>query len=194
MVKLSELIDLHTAFKSEYGPADDLVSYLARPRVFTKNYDYLTARRALMDRTPKDSVPQIGWIPQDQNLMLLRFDLLANNNKAYRIAMQKSPNHDELEDFGNIKPCWSTLFSVKSFLMDHPDVAKKYRGFLPFGSEVSKYANTLLSRPRKLPLASHNLRDHVWLKDISNEMSDFLGIPTVEVNNIMYLKGLGIVS
>lgn len=194
MVELSELIDLHAIFKNEYGPADDLVSYLARPRVFQRNYDYLTARRALIDRTPKDSVPQIGWIPQDQNLMLLRFDLLSNNNKAYRIALNRFPQHKELEEFSVIKPCWSTLFAVKSYLMDHPSTAKEYRGFLPFGSEVAKYANTLQSRPRKLPLNSHNLKDHVWLKEISNEMSDFLGVPSVEVNNIMYLKGLEIAS
>jgi hypothetical protein len=85
------------------------------------------------------------------------------------------------------EPGWSTLFPLKLFLINHPDLAKKYRGMLPFGSQVIKFYN-------EVPLgekitSTPSFKDHVRLMDFTNALADQTGSTTVSLNNEMYLEG-----
>lgn len=190
---LKSLIDLHTAFNNKYGIGNNLLHYLAQPKINQTSFDFEAAKRALTERQHPDDLIVIRMVPQDVAIFKKRAGFLATNNEAYLIAMNQDPTIEQLEKFSYMLPCWSVLFPIKHYLMHHVEKAKKYRGFLPFGSEVVKYVNNL---EEKRSAGSHayvavspSYADHVWLQQLTNTMSDFNSICTIELNNVMYLEG-----
>jgi len=117
-----------------------------------------------------------------------RIKLISTNNKAYHLAMKTNPTADDLEDFARIDPCFATLFPVKCYLSDHLEVAKDYKGMLPFGREVIKYYNTLVPNAMAVK-GSPGFRDHMHLMDLSNRKAALMGVPSITINNLMYNFG-----
>jgi hypothetical protein len=69
------------------------------------------------------------------------------------------------------------------------DKAMAYNGFLPYGSAVIAFVNSLESRPKDIS-SNPTYAEHVYLRDISNREAQAFNTPSVEINNIMYLRGL----
>jgi len=193
MAKLSAIIDLHSAFNNKYGIGNNLTHYLAQPKILQTTFDFEAALRALTERQHPDDLELMKMAPQDVAIFKKRASLLATNNDAYLIAMQRDPTVEQLEKFSFMMPCWSTLFPIKHYLMHHVEKAKVYRGFLPYGSEVVKYVNNLAERrlagSHSYVPTSPSYADHVHLQQLTNTMSDFTGTCTIELNNMMYLDG-----
>jgi hypothetical protein len=183
-----DLVKLHQSLSNSLsGPKPDytrLIDYLAYVQTRGLGSDRLIL--ALENRVPFDQL-DIELSIKDSNLVKKRIDLLASNNTAYRIAMTSNPTALELEQFSFISPCWSLLFPVVVFLIQHPEQAKTYRGFFPFGNEVIKFFHEA-----KLGIeikGSPNAADHVRLRIAINHIADHTGMTTVMVANEMYLEG-----
>jgi len=166
------------------GP--DLIHYLAQPRAHSTQFDYATAYRELRGRTHEDDMSPLGYAPTDYTVFKARYRHLANNNTAYRIACKRNPTVPELEKFASTRPQWAILWPVKVYLQHHMALAREYRGMLPFGSEVIRFLNERMGM--ELPVTP-SATDHVMLRDLSNGMAEALGIPTVVVNDVMYILG-----
>jgi len=190
MINLHSLFNLHADFNQyDYGIGDNLIHYFAHPRIPLPTFDFAAAVDAFTKRQHPDDMNQLKMAPQDVSIFRKRAGLLATDNRAYYIATHRDPTTLQLEEFSLIQPCWSTLFPLKHFLMHHPKQAKEYKGLLPYGSEVVKYVNVKIkTKPHNIP-TSPDYSDHVFLQHITNEMSEFTGISTVEINNMMYLQG-----
>ena len=193
MISLIELLDLHASFDNQYGIGDNLLHYLAMPRIFHNGFDFQESKRVLMERQHPEHLDAIKMAPNDVAIFKKRASLLSSNNEAYRIATSSDPSQRSLEDFSYMMPGWSTLFPLKHYLMHHLDMAEVYRGFLPFGAPVIELVNSLAS-PRLKITASPDYADHKYLQEISLRMSRLWKICPIEVNNIMYLKGRRLVK
>lgn len=194
MVALQSLIDLHASFNNEYGIGDNLAHYLAMPRINHNGFNFEEAKRAYAERhifgdTSDKRQFVIGMAPADVSIFKKRSEILSGSNKAYRIAMTKNPSVEDLKDFSYLSAGWACLFALKHYIMHHMELAWGYDGLLPFGSAVVAFVNTLGTRPNDIP-TSPSYADHVYLQNISNRESLALRMPSVEINNIMYLKGL----
>lgn len=187
---LFDLCDLHKSF-DDYGRHDRLIDYLAQPRISlgeNKGEFVKKCLKYLENRIPFDQIPQgLGYAPNDSTIFKNRFDLMATDNEAYVIAMKILPTVEELEEFSHIRPCWAILFPLKIFLVFHVRYAKKYRGFLPFGSPVKEFYNQLKIGPEIKNSAS--FVDHEKLAKFTNEIAMHTGCTSVFINNEMYLEG-----
>ena len=192
MVALSALMALHAAFDNLYGIGNNLLHYMAMPRIFNKGFKFEEAKRVLFERQHPDKLEVIGMAPQDVSVFKKRASLLANDNEAYRIAVMANPSIPELIKFSYMMPCWSILYPLKHYIMHHMELARDYNGFLPYGSAVIAFVNALNSKPGAVSTTSPSYADHVYLQEISNRESIGLNIPSVEINNMMYLQGIKI--
>jgi hypothetical protein len=190
MLELHELLNLQSDFNQyQYGIGNNLIHYFAHPRIPQPTFIFANAINSFVKRQHAESLDQMRMAPQDVSIFKKRAGLLATNNAAYYIASKEYPAVQELYDFSLIQPCWSILFPLKHYLLHHPETARNYRGLLPFGSEVVKYINKMIKNKPKPVLASPDVADHVFLQQITNSMSDFTGMTTVTINNVMYLEG-----
>ena len=189
MVSLSAIMALHAAFNNLYGIGSNLLHYLAMPRIFHNGFNFEEAKRVLFERQHPDKLDAINMAPADVSIFKKRAELLADNNKAYRIATLEGPSVEELIDFSYLAPNWSVLFALKHYIMHHMDVAMDYKGFLPYGSAVIAFVNSLESKTRDIP-SNPDYADHVYLRDITNREALAFNMPSVEINNVMYLRGL----
>jgi len=168
--------------------ANNLLSYLARPRCFIEG----VAEKAVEHfrrRTPFTEC-HLGFAPQDSKIYKKRFQLLNHKNRAFQIAIKENPTVEELEEFSMIDPCWSILFPLKAMLHDHVELAQVYRGFLPFGRTVIAFFNSLdIKDPIK---GTPTFKDHVDLQELSNKLADLYACSSIIVNNEMYLEGMKI--
>jgi hypothetical protein len=115
---------------------------------------------------------------------------LNHNNRAFLIAIKKNPTIEELEEFSLIEPCWSILFPLKAYLHDHPEMAIKYKGLVPFGKTVIVFFNSLdITEPIS---GTPSFGDHVALQEFTNKLADLHGCSTIIINNEMYLEGMKI--
>ena len=73
------------------------------------------------------------------------------------------------------------------------DKALAYNGFLPYGSAVIAFVNSLESRPKDIS-SNPNYAEHVYLRDITNREALAFNMPSVEINNVMYLRGLKLLN
>jgi hypothetical protein len=188
MATLKGLMDLHSSFNNRFGIGDNLIHYLAQPKIDHSGFNFEEAKTLFRNRQNPGILTAINAAPQDVLVFKKRYELLANNNEAYRIASSTTPSIEELIAFSFIVPRWSIIFPLKHYLMHHWDKAKQFTGFLPFGSAVIAFVNSLESRPRDMG-SNPDYADHVYLQTISNEESRIWGIPSIEINNRMYLDG-----
>jgi hypothetical protein len=131
--------------------------------------------------------------PRETTVFKTRFDTLSSNNKAFRIATSTSISVADCEDFSYIKPGWALLFPLKMSLIAHPQLARNYFGFLPFGSEVIAWFNFVMADQkfsRNYQVGTQpTLADHVLLQDYSKTLAIHHGMTTVAVNHYMYMEG-----
>jgi hypothetical protein len=130
--------------------------------------------------------------PADVAIFKKRADLLSSNNEAYRIAVKINPSVEELIAYSYTAPRWSILYPLKHYIMHHMDLAGGYTGFLPFGSAVIVFMNSIKDL-RAIP-DSPTYADHAYLQTISNREAKTFNMPSVEINNIMYLRGKKILN
>lgn len=156
------------------------LAWLGDDDVTNKCYDLM------LKRTPYDKAPQLGIKPQDTTVCKTRMDLLSANNKAYELAVKINPTKDDLNEFILTKVCHSTAFPVKLYLLDHPQMAKTYRGFQPIGKDVAKFYNKYFDDKLSSTL---DFEDHVKFKNMVNRLSDLTGLSTVAIDHIMYCMG-----
>ena len=164
----------------------NLLSYLAWSA--RAGFDYKTCYEEFFQRVPIDHTSHYGFNNWESHLFSRRVKLLSSNNKAYEIAVKINPSAKDLEEFSKIDPCFSTLYPIKLYLHDHPDVATEYRGMLPFGGEVVRYYNTIVPADMMVK-GSPSFKDHINLREISNRKAILLGMPSITINNIMYNFG-----
>jgi hypothetical protein len=188
MVSLQALIDLHASFDNHFGIGDNLIHYLAQPPHDHNGINFEVIKLGFVNRQNNNVLTEFKIAPQDVMIFQKRFSLLANDNEAYRIALSTSPSVEELIAFSYIQHGWSVLFPVKQYLMHHPDKAKDYTGFQPYGGPVIAFVNSLESKLRDIP-ASPSYADHSYLQQITNREARVWGMPSVEINNVMYLRG-----
>lgn len=165
---------------------DNLLHYLARPRCNMEGVAE-KALQAFKRRIPFTEC-SLGFAPQDSKIYKKRFQLLNHNNRAFQIAIKENPTIEELEEFSLIEPGWSILFPLKAFLHDHPKMAVKYRGLVPFGKTVMAFFNALeIGEPVK---GTPSFGDHIALQELTNKLADLHGCSTILINNLMYLEGM----
>lgn len=203
MIRLPELIAFHAMFQDAYGVGRNLLSYLSRPRItHVKNFQYDKCYNEMLSRTTVTDKSYLGHAPQDDKIFVVRYALMFSNNDFYRLAVKDDPTVEDLETYSLIDPKWSTLFPLKHYLMHHMEKAKAYRGLLPFGGAVKSYFNKLgLTQGQSGRddngggailwniTGSPTYADHVMLQKVTNEMADAMGMPSVTINNVMYLHG-----
>jgi hypothetical protein len=193
MVSLSAIIDLHGLFHNIYGIGDNLLHYLAQPRIFTSSFNFPESKRILYERQHPDKLDPIKMAPADVSIFKKRAGLLSGDNEAYRIALKSNPSVEELIAFSFIAPGWSILYPLKHYIMHHMDLAVGYTGFLPYGSAVITFVNTLETKPWEISFNPTHA-DHTYLQTISNREALAFGMPSVEINNVMYLRGKKILN
>jgi len=181
---------LASNLKSKPNIGDNLLHYLAwsSSQTFKAEECY---EAMLNRRTPYEPQLRFGYDQWEFNIFANRFKLLESNNKAFELATRVGPSVAALEDFSNIDPCFSTLFPVKRFIADHPELASAYRGMLPFGREVIACYN-YITPPEYAIKGSPSFRDHIRLRDISNKKALLMGMPSITINNLMYQIGRNI--
>ena len=164
----------------------NLIHYLSQQRSSSGSFDWKLAYEEMNDRTPEGEMGNLGYAPQDSTIFKARYKLMSSNNTAYRIATKSHPTAEELEKFASTKPQWSILWPVKLYLQHHLEVAREYRGFLPFGSEVISFIkNAMKCDISPTPTA----QEHIYLRDLSNGMAAALNIPSIVINDMMYILG-----
>jgi hypothetical protein len=111
--------------------------------------------------------------------------------------MSTNPTLEEIIELSFKCTGWSTLFAIKHALIHHVDdwiKGGRYTGFLPYGSAVITFINSLESRHGNTIKQTPNYADHVYLQQLSNTMSALMGISSIELNNYMYLEGMKILA
>lgn len=144
--------------------------------------------QAMYDRKNHTDVPQLNFKSYESKIFIKRFDLIASNNSFYDWITVTDPTVEQVEAAARIDFSYSILFPIKRFLIDHPKLAKEYRGFLPFGKYVKRFYNSIVDDDLKIKHFP-SFKDYLNLKRITNNKSDLSGVPTVTINTWMYKKG-----
>lgn len=183
-----------------FGIGSNLLSYLARPRIFTKVFKHKECYEGMFQRRPADQMGTLGFAPADTQAFVRKFNLLNTDNEYYRLAVKMNPTAEDLEKASYIQHGYATLWAIKLYNLHHMhDVGRFYRGFQPFGGPVKAYVNNLeypindVSGP-SLATNWHikgtpSYSDHVILQTITNLESDSGGKPPVTINTEMHLVG-----
>ena len=183
--------NVSSGVSTPYAKSSNLMSYLAYSAA--PNHDYDACFDLLESRTPWDQVNiHLGIDARETTIFQVRFDLIANNNKAYNLAMKDDPTAKELGMFAGVKALFSTIYPVKAYLQDHLDVAKEYRGFMPFGKDVIKFFNQYcedVNEPDWKVSGQPDYRDHSHLMRVTNFLADTMNTTTLAINTLMYLEG-----
>ena len=173
---------------STRNPADithNLLSYLAWSS--NPNFDYRLCYQEMSNRI-QTGTSHYNFNSWESPIFTRRIKLISSNNKAFDLAMKVAPTAEDLEEFSRIDPCFATLFPVKCYIADHLELAKDYKGMLPFGREVIKFYNTIVPADQVIK-GSPTYRDHINLRDLSNRKAILMGVPSITINNLMYQFG-----
>jgi hypothetical protein len=166
-----------------------VLEYFAEPRINHSSYKKQECIEGLIGRKDWDHSPQFGFAPPDFQVFKKRFELLSHNNRAYSIVSKYYPTVQELEELSTIEPCWSILFPIKIFLLHHPELARAYRGMLPYGKEVIAFYNNCPYDAPEIMGKTPTYAEHEYLRTMTNLLADHTGWSTVMLNNMMYLEG-----
>lgn len=198
MISLPSLIHLHfDAKKDSFGIGNNLLAYLARPRLRRlNNFNYQTCYESLLQRLPADQAEGLNIASQDTTIFLNRFRAITTDIEYYRLAVKENPTVEDLEKASYRYYGYSYLWPIKEYLLHHMSLAKDYRGLVPFGGPVKLYFNHLKLVPWKTEnetpwevKGTPTFQDHIMLQQVTNDMADALNLPSITVNNIMYLYG-----
>lgn len=166
--------------------SNNLLSYLAWSN--KSDFNFELCYDELSNRIAPDDASKYNIYNWEHFMFARRFKLISTNNKAYELASKKDPSVQDLEEFSKIDPCFANLYPVKWFILDHQELIRDYKGMLPFGREVIKYYNTIVSQDMMVK-GSPTFKDHVNLRDISLRKSILTGMPMITINNLMYWFG-----
>jgi hypothetical protein len=145
-VPTASVFKLMCSINGTQPKTNSLLSYFARsfnPNANVAEYIYLLRNRI---PSPPPPTPRLNINNYEVMVCRSRMKFFSNDNEAYEILVKENPNEYDLTRLGTKKPTWAILFPIKAYLFDHPDLAKKYRGFMPFGKPVIKFFNALLER------------------------------------------------
>ena len=144
-VPTAEVFKLMCSINGNHPASNNLLSYFARS--FNPNANTAEIMKILRDRIPSPPPPEPRLNIFNYEVMVLRsrMTLFANDNEAYDFLMKENPDEYDLTRLAIKKPTWANLFPIKAYLFDHPNLAKRYRGFMPFGKPVINFFNSLLS-------------------------------------------------
>jgi len=185
MVSIIDVISLHNSLRSSFGdPAVDLLSYMAWSEA--PNFKYEQAYKDLFNRV-EHATPGLSYYPYEATIFDKRFEMLRNNNKLYRLAIKQHPTLEDVTEFSYEAATYALLFPVKCFLLDYPEMAAKYRGFVPFGKPVKKFynANKYGTEIKGTP----TFKDHNILQEHTVSMALSSGFTLIWINSVMYLGG-----
>jgi len=148
-----------------------------------------TALDMLCDREPYPDATKVklGIQGHQTTIFQVRFALMQNNDRAFEIAIKTDPTVQELEEFSKLRACWSVLFPLKRYLLEHSELCRTYRGLLPLGSDVLRFMKEVW--PEWSMAASASYADHVWMRDLTVKLADITGLTPVMINHIMYVAG-----
>ena len=144
-----DVIKLLYAINGSHTRSDHLLDYCARS--FNPSYDHAGYYRILKERitVAPDTAPAT---PGSSNYLHInatevqihkrRISFFSKDREAYDRALKQNPTKEDLEWFALREPCWSLLFPIKAYLLDHPEI--KYRGLQPIGSAVIRYFNKFI--------------------------------------------------
>lgn len=188
---LSTLLFLRSdpSHSSRYASSDRLLDYLAVSQ--NPNFKRNLCILELEQRKGLDT-SFYNFNNYESKQFGVRIKLIAENNRAFELAMIRNPSVEDVEAFSCLRPCYSILKPVKDFLADHPDIAKGYRGMQPFGQPVEAFLVRLSSLGVSVPVKGSTFSDHVRLRDITNYLADMTGMTTVAVNTLMYDLSRGV--
>jgi len=178
-----------------------LIYYLACSSGKEGAFDYETCADALWKRVPIDTAKERISFPATERVTFeQRFVTICGDNDAWYLAIKGMPTAKDLEAFARIKPCTSLLVPVRNYLADHPDVAREYRGFLPFTKEVRVFWDSIwrdwdLRYPgceyNTFIVGEHARLDHyALLAEYSAKLAAHLGMTSVAVNLQMHVEGM----
>jgi hypothetical protein len=169
--------------------SDYPIDYFAFPRINHNGFKYDLAKKLFRNREQwGNGMTQFGFAPPDGSIFKRRIQYLSHNNEAYSLLNKANPSIRDLERASELDPCWSNIIPIKVYLIHHPKIAREYRGMVPFGSEVTRYYNSIPWNPNKVS-GSPTYTDHVNLRNITNNLADHLGWSTVTINNAMHIEG-----
>lgn len=178
------LLNLSFSFL-QYGRHNRLIDYLAQSDV--TNFDaYVRRVKALENRAPLEDSPNMGYSPRESTRFKTAFNLMATNNRSYEIAIKVNPSCEDIDEFIKRTVGFTTAYTGKKYLMNHPEMCREYRGLVPFGGPVRACFNSMVEDQIK---GTPDLRDHFLLRDMTNMIADQLGMTTMAVNNWMHIVG-----
>lgn len=185
--KTAQIRRIHNTFLSI--PAGTSIGhYLSTTFINSPNRDNSVILRILKTRSyGNHNLPMANLSQREIGYLKCRNNFLIQNQHAYNLAWIENPTVQQLEDFSRMDQRWSILIAIKTFLIHNPEMAKKYRGFLPYGGPVAAFMSKALERNID---PSPSLAEHIELMNITNAVAEFLKITTVEVNTMFYLEGL----
>jgi len=186
----ASFLNLFKLFDTISAPEEasyDLLSYIAWSDTWQDDPDdnWRNCYADMYNRV--DQLSKINIKPQEVTIFEKRLKIIRTKNKAYRIAVKPNPSVEDLEEFSYIEPCYSILWPLKCYLLDHPEKALTYKGCLPFGKPVQDYFNQC--HPDQQIKGTPDYKDHTILKDWSNKLAMLCNIPSVTVNTLMHLGG-----
>lgn len=198
MLALSESVFASAAHKSfdglfnlsfsfiQYGRLDRLIDYLAQSDVSNQEA-YLRRVKALENRASLDDSPNLGYSPRESTRFKAAFNLMATNNRSYELAIKVNPTCEDIDEFIKRLAGFTTAYTGKKYLMNHPEMCREYRGLVPFGGPVRACFNSMVQEQVK---GTPDIRDHFMLRDLTNMIADQMGLTSMAVNNWMHLTGL----
>jgi hypothetical protein len=189
MFSINDLFGLVSDISSEkHDTADNLLTYLAY--LPSDNFDRVLCYKMMLNREDITE-GRLNYTPPQAAVIKKRFKVIKVNNRAYRISTIKNPTAKDLEEFSYIDPCFSLLWPLKYYLIDHPWLLKEYRGCVPFGRPVKTYYNANRNKCGEdyEIKSTPDLKDHIDLQWWTNHLADNTGMPSIAVNSVMHLEG-----
>lgn len=189
--RLSRIQFIHDTFRA-IPLGKSIGHYLATTFIHSPNRDNDVLLGILRSRQyGNHNLPMASLGHMEISLLKCRNTFLVQNPTAYNLAWLENPTVTQLEEFARLKQNWSILIAIKAYLIHHPDAAKLYRGFLPYGGPIAAFMSKVLGRTI---VASPSLIEHIELMNITNSVAGFLNLTTAEVNTMFYLEGLAILE
>lgn len=165
-----------------------VIDYCVEPRINHSSLRKDLCLHDLENQVPWDSSSQFHFAPADFQIYHKRYEL-NQNPRVHALWMKRNPNQFDLDEVSYLTHGWAGLFPLKLYLLHHPDLAKLYRGLLPFGREVIAFYKKCNANLNPLSGVTPNYQDHLKLQIFTNLMATHLGITSVMINNFMYLEG-----
>lgn len=186
------LIDLGL-IKKKIPKGDHVLVYYPGILFRSPNLDRDLTYEQLKNRIPYKKSPTLGLGQPDIGIYHSIADTMAKDDPAYKLACKRDPELCDLIELATRKLTWGNLTGIKFLLAYSPKLAKEYRGFLPFGQDVTNWFNQYLKKTGNSHRvgSTPNKKDYLLLRDETNGIADLTGMSTILINHLMYFEGSG---